>query len=140
MAIEQAKIAKDKSSLPFGAVVVHEGEIIGRGHDNASISHDVTAHAELDAIRQACEVLGRNNLEDCEIYCTNEPCNMCASGIFQADIKTIVIGLQRTDLPALLRPRNIRIFDLAKDLSYTPKITTSVLKNEILELFSNVKK
>lgn len=133
-AIEQAKIAKSGGGLPFGAVVVHEGKIVESGFCEDKTTGDITDHAELLAIRRACRVLGRNDLQDCMIYCTNEPCPMCASGIFQAKIANIIIGLTRDDLPKLLRPRKVRLQTLADDSGYEVKITTGVMKDKILKL------
>ncbi len=134
-AIEQSKIAKSGGGFPFGAVVVCDGKIVGRGYCEDKTTGDVTDHAELLAIRRACRALGRNDLQDCTIYCTNEPCLMCASGIFQAKIANIIIGLTRDDLPKLLRPRKIRLATLADDAGYHVNITTGIMKDEILKLF-----
>ncbi len=139
-AIEEAKKAKDLGDLPFGAVVVCEGEIVGRGKAEDGTVGDVTAHAELLAVRSACEKLGTNDLQNCMIYCTNEPCNMCAAGIFQAKISQVIIGLTRDDLPRLLRARKIQLDDLARDSGYEIKILKGVLKDQILELFKDIKK
>ena len=100
----------------------------------------VLAHAELHAVNDACKALGRSELKDCTIYCTNEPCLMCAAAIMQAKIPRIVIGLARTDLPHLLRERKFRIEHLAEDSGYKPEIVRGVLKEKILELFKDVKK
>ena len=139
-AIEEAKKAKITGDLPFGAVVVHNNQIVGRGRAMDNTIGDVTDHAELIAIREACRNFHKNNLDDCVIYCTNEPCIMCAAGIFQANISTVYIGLSRDDLAHLLRPRQIRIDDLARDSSHEIKITRGILKDEILELFKDIKK
>lgn len=139
-AFEQAKNAKNTGDLPFGAVVVCNGHIIGRGKCEDGTTGAVTDHAELLALREACRTLQRNELSDCTIYCTNEPCPMCAAGIFQAKIPEVVVGLVREDLPLLLRPRKIRMNDLAEDSGYKIHIRTGILKDEILELFKDVKK
>ncbi|MFA6908326.1 MAG: nucleoside deaminase [Patescibacteria group bacterium] len=140
VAIEEALKAKDKGDLPFGAVVVHDGTIIGKGHAQDNSHGDVTAHAEMEAIREACASLGRNHLYDCTIYTTCEPCNMCGSAIFQAKIPTVVFGLMREDLPWLMRPRKIRIGDLARDSSFDIEITRGVMKEEVLELFADIER
>ena len=140
LAIEAAKEAKKTGDLPFGAVVVCDGKVVGVGYSEANTVGDVTDHAELQALRRACKALGRNNLGDCAIYCTNEPCNMCGAGIFQADIPRVVIGASRSDLSWLMRPRNIRIDDLAKDTRYEVQIERDVLKDEVLALFKDLKK
>lgn len=101
---------------------------------------DVTDHAEMNALRKACKTLKRNKLEDCTIYCTNEPCPMCAAAIFQAKIPNIVLGLTRNDLPNFLRPRKILMKDLAEDSGYKISIKTGLLKQEILELFNDIER
>lgn len=74
---------------PFGAVVVKDGEIIGRGANNVTTTHDPTAHAEIMAIREACKTIGDFNLNGCEIYSSCEPCPMCLSAIYWARIDKI---------------------------------------------------
>lgn len=139
-ALAEAKLAKAAGDLPFGAVVVKNNEIVGRGRAENNTAGDVTDHAELLAVRMACKSLGTNNLKDCVIYCTNEPCFMCAAGIFQANIPKVIIGVPRADLPDLLRPRKLGIDHLAQDSSYSIEIIRGVLKDEILPLFADIKK
>jgi len=69
---------------PFGAVIVKDGKIIARGVNEVTTSNDPTAHAEVVAIRNACKSLGSFQLEDCEIYCSCEPCPMCLGAIYWA--------------------------------------------------------
>lgn len=137
-ALIESKKAKLVGDLPFGAIVVCNGEIVGRGKSENGTTGDVTDHAELLALRRACRTLRRNELQDCKIYCTNEPCAMCSAAIFQAKIPQVIVGLLRSDLPQLLRPRNIHIQDLANDSGYEIQITTGVMKHEILEVFEGV--
>jgi tRNA(adenine34) deaminase len=139
-AIAQARNAKKLGDFPFGAVVVCGNEIVGKGKCENNTVGDVTDHAEILAVRDACKNLGRNDLHDCRIYCTNEPCLMCASTIFQAKISHLIIGLSRDDLPHLLRARNLRIGHLAEDVGFKVHIKTGVLKERILLLFQNIKK
>lgn len=140
VAIEEAEIAKADGEWPFGAVVVHKEVIISRGRCRESKLKTVLAHAELMAIDAACKGLQTNNLKDCIIYCTNEPCLMCAAAIMQAKIGTIIIGAARDDLPHLLRERKYRIEHLAADSGYNPLIVHGVLKEKVLKLFEDVKK
>ncbi|NND64367.1 MAG: nucleoside deaminase, partial [Gammaproteobacteria bacterium] len=116
-ALAQAKQAKTAGELPFGAVVVCDGKVIAQNRCRESHEKTVAAHAELQAVNDACRALKTTDLKDCTIYCTNEPCLMCASAIFQANVKRIVIGALRDDFPDILRPRKLRIEDLASDLS-----------------------
>ena len=88
LALELAREAYDHGEVPVGAVVVGpDGEILGRGRNRRQESGDATAHAEIEAIRQACAVLGDWRLEGCTLYVTLEPCPMCAGAI-----PTLVFG------------------------------------------------
>lgn len=82
---------------PFGAVVVRDGEIIARGYNNVTSSNDPTAHAEVDAIRKACQALGTYQLSDCELYTSCEPCPMCLGAIYWARPKKVYYGNSKTD-------------------------------------------
>ena len=82
---------------PFGAVVVCEGEIVGRGHNQVTTALDPTAHAEVLAIRTACQALGRFELRGCEIYVSCEPCPMCLAAIYWARLDRIYYGCTRRD-------------------------------------------
>ncbi|MDZ7740709.1 MAG: nucleoside deaminase [Bacteroidota bacterium] len=82
---------------PFGAVVVKDGKIIAEGKNLVTSRHDPTAHAEIMAIRNACEVLGSHQLEDCEIYASCEPCPMCLGAIYWARPKAVYFGAGRQD-------------------------------------------
>lgn len=137
-AIEEAKTAKNAGDLPFGAVVVLSEKIISRGHAQNNTKGDVTDHAEMLAVREACRALNKNDLTECTIYCTNEPCIMCSAAIFQAGISKVVIGASRSDLPDLLRARKFTIDQLAEDSSHKIDIIRGILKNEILQLFTDV--
>lgn len=86
---------------PFGAVVVHNGRIIGEGTNQVTGSHDPTAHAEVVAIRAACSELGTHSLAGCEIYASCEPCPMCLSAIYWARIDLIFYGNTKTDAAAI---------------------------------------
>lgn len=136
----EARKSLEKSDYPFGSIVVRNNKVVGSGHSREVSENDVTRHAELEAISSACRNLGTSKLNDCAIYASGEPCTMCSSAIFQAKIPLIFIGSTRDDLPNFFRNRKLRIFDLAKDCSYTPKIITGVLKEEAIKLFDKVNK
>ena len=91
-AIEEAKKAEAIGEVPIGAVVVYEGQIIGRAHNLRETSQNAVTHAELMAIQQACEAIGSWRLEDTTIYVTLEPCPMCAGAILQSRIPRVVYG------------------------------------------------
>ena len=140
LAIEEAVAAKESGEWPFGAVIVLNGKVVSRNRCREAAEKTVLAHAELHAVNDACKALGRNNLSDCVIYCSNEPCLMCAAAIFQAKIPRVVIGASRTDLPHLLRDRQFRIEHLAEDSGFNPEIVRGVLKEKVVALFADIKK
>jgi len=97
-AISEAEVAIQSGiGGPFGAVVVKDGVIIGRGHNEVIANHDPTAHAEMQAIREAAQKLGTHDLGGCTIYATSEPCPMCYSAIHWARIDKIYYGCSRKD-------------------------------------------
>ncbi|QLG87937.1 tRNA adenosine(34) deaminase TadA [Chitinibacter bivalviorum] len=89
-ALAEAALAQSKGEVPVGAVVVYQGQIIGRGHNQPIGSHDPSAHAEMLAIRDAAKYLGNYRLSDCELYVTLEPCLMCAGAILHSRLKRVV--------------------------------------------------
>lgn len=91
-AITQAKKALKSEDVPIGCVIVYENRIIARGYNKRNKKKTTLAHAELDAIAKASKVLGDWRLEDCTMYVTLEPCQMCAGAIVQARIPKVVIG------------------------------------------------
>lgn len=95
-ALKEAEKAREKGEIPIGAVIVKDGEIIGRGHNLTETEKDPTAHAEIVAIRQAGrklgETLGWRRLTGCSMYVTVEPCSMCAGAIVWARIEKLYIG------------------------------------------------
>ncbi|MFD2515537.1 nucleoside deaminase [Pontibacter locisalis] len=82
---------------PFGAVVVHNGDIIARGYNQVLATNDPTAHAEVDAIRKACNKLGTYQLNSCELYTSCEPCPMCLGAIYWARFRKVYYGNTRQD-------------------------------------------
>lgn len=115
--------------------MVKDGVIISRGRCREAKRKTVLAHAELEAVDKACRKLSTNKLKDCVIYCTNEPCPMCAAAIFQAKIPHVVIGASRDDL-GFLRPRDIDIQVLADDSGFEIKIVRDVMKQDVIDLFT----
>ena len=91
-ALKEAEKALKVEEVPVGAVIVKEGVIIAKAHNLKETLKDPTAHAEIIAIRKACEVLKDWRLSGCEMYVTLEPCPMCASAIAQARISKVYIG------------------------------------------------
>ncbi|MEE1197177.1 MAG: tRNA adenosine(34) deaminase TadA [Lachnospiraceae bacterium] len=91
-AIRQAKKAYALEEVPIGCVIVYEDRIIARGYNRRNTDKNTLSHAELNAIRKASKKLGDWRLEDCTLYVTLEPCQMCAGAIVQARVSRVVIG------------------------------------------------
>jgi tRNA(adenine34) deaminase len=91
-ALYLARCAAEQGEVPVGAIVVHNGVIIGRGANNPRASHDPTAHAEIVALRAAALALGSDRLPECDLWVTLEPCAMCAGAIAHARIKRLYYG------------------------------------------------
>lgn len=91
-ALEEAKKAAALGEVPVGAVIVKDGEIISRGHNEVETRKDPTAHAEMLAIRRAAETLGGWRLTGCRMFVTAEPCSMCAGAIVWSRIEKLYIG------------------------------------------------
>ena len=91
-AIRQAKKAWKIEEVPIGCVIVYEGKIIARGYNRRNTDKSTLAHAEIAAIKKASRVIGDWRLEECTMYVTLEPCQMCAGAIVQSRMKKVVIG------------------------------------------------
>ena len=91
-ALKEAKKAYIKGEVPVGAVIVHNGKIIARGHNLKEKKSDVTSHAEINAIKKAAKKLNTWRLNDCDIYVTLEPCAMCSGAIIQSRIHNLIFG------------------------------------------------
>ena len=91
-ALKQAKKALKLGEVPIGCVIVYQGKIIGRGYNRRNTDKNTLCHAELTAIRKASKIIGDWRLEDCTLYVTLEPCQMCAGAIIQARIPQVVMG------------------------------------------------
>ena len=110
-AIAEAEAAAEEDEIPIGAIVTCRGRIIARTHNLTETLHDVTAHAEMQAITAAANALGGKYLQDCTMYITVEPCPMCAGALGWAQIARIVYGTKdekrgyTTYAPKALHPR-----------------------------------
>jgi len=89
LAIQEAITAKNAGEVPIGAVIEIDGRIVASRHNERETTNDPTAHAEILAIREACKKLKVKKLENCSIFVTLEPCEMCKNAIYQAGIKKI---------------------------------------------------
>jgi tRNA(adenine34) deaminase len=92
VALNQARLAAERGDVPVGAVVVHNGVIIAARHNEREATNDPTAHAEVLALRDAAQHLGRWRLDDCDLVVTLEPCVMCAGALINARVQTLIFG------------------------------------------------
>lgn len=126
-ALEEAKKAADAGEVPVGAVIVKDGEIIGRGYNLTETLKDPTAHAEIIAIRQAAAYLGGWRLSGCAMFVTAEPCSMCAGAIVWARIDKLFIGTMEPKSGACGSVFNI---PQEKKLNHYVEIETGIMQNE----------
>ncbi len=126
-ALKEARLAYEKGEIPIGAVVVKDGKIIARAHNLKETLFDATAHAEILAIRQACEHLRNWRLLDCEIYTSLEPCPMCAGAIVMARLKRLVFGAFDPNIG--VSSSGIDLFSLPR-LNHHTEVVGGVLKEK----------
>ena len=129
MALKEAKKAMSEGEVPIGAVVVCAGRVIARAHNLTETLHDVTAHAEMQAITMAADYLGGKYLTDCTLYVTVEPCVMCAGALGWSQISRVVYGSKdekrgfQRFAPNALHPKTT--------------VTSGVLENECTTLMTD---
>jgi len=116
-AIAEAQLARAKGEVPIGAVIVHEGQIIGRGHNLRETSNDPTSHAEMVAIRQAAAAIGHWRLLETTLYVTLEPCVMCMGAIILARIPRLVYACRDPRAGAVGS-----IYDFSSDERFNHKV------------------
>ena len=92
LALEQARLAAAAGEVPVGAVVINDGQVVGRGQNRNLRDHDAAAHAEIMALRDAGRTLGNHRLGGCVMFATIEPCTMCAGALVHARIARLVYG------------------------------------------------
>ncbi len=137
-ALELAKEAFKIGEVPVGAVIVKDEKIIGRGYNRRETNHDISSHAEIEALKDAAKNLGDWRLSDCRLYVTLEPCLMCAAAIAQARISTVIYGAD--DLADGAISSHVGVYD-DPSIKNRPLIYKGVLENEcsslLKEFFKN---
>ena len=148
---EYMKVAKELSDDnlltnvggPFGACIVKDGKIIGKGSNHVLSNNDPTAHAEVMAIRDACKNINTYDLSGCEVYTSCYPCPMCLSAIIWSNIKKVYYGNTKEDA-AEIGFRDDFIYDYIKTLSDNPKKDVldmeSMDREETIKTFNNFSK
>ena len=126
LALQEAKLATEHDDIPVGALVVCQGKIIGRGHNQVELLKDATAHAEMLAITSAFAYLGSRYLNECTLYVTLEPCAMCAGALNWAQLGNLVFG-------ASDEKRGFRKFN-NEIIHPKTKVVTGILAQECKEL------
>lgn len=133
-ALQLAQKAADEGEVPVGAVVVHEGKIVGRGRNRRETRKNALYHAEIEAIDKACKKLGGWRLHECDLYVTLEPCPMCTGAIINARIKNLYYGAK--DEKAGSCGTMVNLFDLP--YNHKAEVHQGVMEQEcsdILKLF-----
>ena len=120
---------------PFGAVIVRDGEIIGEGTNLVTSANDPTAHAEVVAIRHACEKLNTYNLEGCEVYTSCEPCPMCLSAIYWARLDRIFYGNTKVDAAEIDFDDDFLYTEIPKPIAERSIPTEQMLHEESIKAF-----
>ena len=133
-AIRQAKKAYLLEEVPIGCVIVHDGKIIARGYNRRNTDKNTLAHAEMTAIKKASKKLGDWRLEECTMYVTLEPCQMCAGAMMQARLTEAVIGCMNPKAGCAGSVLNILEMD---GFNHKVKITRGVLEEECSAMLSD---
>lgn len=120
---------------PFGAVIVKDGKIIARGVNQVTSSNDPTAHAEVVAIRMACQSLNSFQLEGCEIYTSCEPCPMCLGAIYWARPDKLFYANSKEDAARIQFDDQFIYEEIAKPVEERKLFTKQILRKEALEAF-----
>lgn len=137
-AIKEALIGiKEQHGGPFGAVIVKNGKIIGKGHNRVLVNHDPTCHGEISAIRDACHNLGTHDLSGCSIYTTAAPCPMCKGAILWANISEVFYGCTTDDTDDIGFRDSVFYENWSKDDSFD--YGEEIERDKCLELFDAYK-
>lgn len=120
---------------PFGAVITRDGKVIAEGFNQVTSTNDPTAHAEVVAIRRACEVLGTFSLEGCVIYTSCEPCPMCLASIYWARLDAIYFANSREDAAAIGFDDDFLYREIPKDLNQRKIPTQQIALEEARAVF-----
>ena len=124
---------------PFGAVVIRQGKIVGRGWNQVTSTNDPTAHAEVVAIRDACRRLQTFQLDDCELYTSCEPCPMCLSAIYWARCQGVYFANTRKDAAKIAFDDDLIYREVAKPVSRRLIPMKQLLRPEALKVFTEWK-
>jgi guanine deaminase len=125
---------------PFGAVIVRNGKIVGRGWNRVTSSNDPTAHAEVTAIREACKKLETFQLDDCDLYTSCEPCPMCLAAIYWARLRKVYYANTRKDAAAIDFDDDFLYREVALPVARREIPMKQLLRKDALNVFAEWKK
>ena len=130
-AVKQSLIAQKNDDVPVGAVIVCNNKIIAKSHNKKEKSNDATNHAEILAISKACKKRNSWHLDDCELYCTMEPCMMCCGAIIQSRIKKVyyLVKNEKFGCTELLKNSKIEVVEI-EDIFDMKYILNNFFKNK----------
>ena len=134
MALDLAKMSLKSEDVPVGAVIVRNGEVIGKGYNRREKDNDPTAHAEIMAIKEAAEAVGSWHLEDCELYVTLEPCPMCTGAIINSRIKKVVFGAYEPKSGSCSCDSVANLFTLG--YNHTPEVFGGICEKDCAKLIT----
>jgi guanine deaminase len=134
-AIELSQKNIQSGGGPFGAVIVKDGKIIGEGWNKVTANNDPTAHAEVEAIRQACKNLSDFDLSGAEIYTSCEPCPMCLSAIYWARLSKIYYANTKKDAASIQFDDDFIYTEIPKPMSERKISMTQLMRDEAFEVF-----
>lgn len=138
-AIEEARTGINSNhGGPFGCIIVKNGQIIGRGHNQVVLNKDATCHGEIQAIRDASKTLNSFDLTGCELYTTGEPCSMCLSACIWANISKVFYGAKLED-NELIGFRDVKIDKMLGGRKNLPFTYKELNRKECLKLFEEYK-
>ena len=133
-ALKEASLAASEDEVPIGCVIVKDGEIIARAHNQRDKTNNPLGHAEVLAIKKASEILKDWQLVNCELYVTIEPCLMCAGAIIQSRIKRVIYGAP--DLKGGAFGSSINVLD-ASNINHRPEIVKGILESECSQIIKD---
>lgn len=125
----------ERQGGPFGAVVVKQGKVVGKGHNRVAPDNDPTAHAEIVAIREACKNLGTFQLTDCILYTTCEPCPMCLGAIYWSRPQKVIFGATKQDAAKQNFDDEFIYREIEKPVSERKILFKQEFRTEALKLF-----
>ena len=134
MALGLARMSLKSEDVPVGAVIVKNGEVIGKGYNRREKDNDPTAHAEVMAIKEAAKALGSWHLDDCELYVTLEPCPMCTGAIINSRIKKVVFGAFEPKSGSCSSDSVANLFALG--YNHTPEVYGGICEKDCAKLIT----